>query len=587
MCGSIRRVEGYDVYVFFPEKNVYKTVIITQCFGAFLYVMVCHLFLYLRYQQEQKDREKNAEQLRTIRSISRIYTFALLMDLSTDCWKTVKSVDYLGDVAGYGCNVSMMLRNYAYLVLDVSEQEAFLQFSNVTDMNARIAGNNYICSIMQTQTGKWNQLMFVPQKYDHEGKLQEVLFVCRDVTADKMRELQYQNSLRKSVEDAERASIAKTDFLRRMSHDIRTPINGIKGMIEISRYYADDETKQEECRRKIMSATSFLLDLVNNVLDMNKLESGEVRLEKKQFHLLDLLRETISLVEMQAVERNVALQVEICEGAHWDVMGSPVHLRQVLQNIISNAIKYNRAGGSVSVRVQEIVSTEQTATFEFVCQDTGIGMSEEFQKCAFEPFAQENASARTSYAGTGLGLSIAKELTEKMGGSIHFVSELGKGTTFTIQFCFQKAEHVEEIEIIGNENLRLDGVNLLLVEDNDLNMEIAEFILENAGARVKKAWNGKEAVDCFMEAEEGAYDVILMDIMMPIMDGLEATRRIRSLERKDAKKIPIFAMTANAFSDDKERSLQAGMNEHVSKPIEEKQLIRYIRKYIINHTASM
>lgn len=587
MCGSIRRVEGYDVYVFFPEKNVYKTVIITQCFGAFLYVMVCHLFLYLRYQQEQRDREKNAEQLRTIRSISRIYTFALLIDVSTDCWKTVKSVDYLGNIAGHGCNVSMMLRNYAYLVLDVSEQEAFLQFSNVKDMDERIAGNTYICTIMQTQTGKWNQLMFVPQKYDHEGKLQEVLFVCRDVTADKMRELQYQNSLRKSVEDAERASIAKTDFLRRMSHDIRTPINGIKGMIEISRYYADDETKQEECRRKIMSATSFLLDLVNNVLDMNKLESGEVRLEKKQFHLLDLLRETISLVEMQAVERNVSFQMEVCEGEHWDVMGSPVHLRQVLQNIISNAIKYNRAGGSVSVRVQEIASTEQTATFEFVCQDTGIGMSEEFQKRAFEPFAQEDASARTSYAGTGLGLAIAKELTEKMGGSIHFVSELGKGTTFTIQFCFQKAERVEEIEIIGNENLRLDGVNLLLVEDNDLNMEIAEFILENAGAHVKKAWNGKEAVDCFMEAEEGAYDVILMDIMMPIMDGLEATRHIRSLERKDAKKIPIFAMTANAFSDDKERSLQAGMNEHVSKPIEEKQLIRYIRKYMINHKASM
>ena len=551
---------------------------------------ICHglsSFLYLRYQQEQKDREKNAEQLRTIRSISRIYTFVLLIDFSTDCWKTVKSVDYLGDVAGHGCNVSMMLRNYASLVLDMSEQEAFLQFSNVKDMDERIAGNTYICTIMQTQNGKWSQLMFVPQKYDHEGKLQEVLFVCRDVTADKMLELQYQSNLRKSVEDAERASIAKTDFLRRMSHDIRTPINGIKGMIEISRYYAGDETKQEECRRKIMSATSFLLDLVNNVLDMNKLESGEVRLEKKQFHLLDLFQETISLVEMQAVERNVALQVEICEGEHWDVMGSPVHLRQVLQNIISNAIKYNRAGGSVFVRVQEIASTEQTATFEFVCQDTGIGMSEEFQKRAFEPFAQENASARTSYAGTGLGLSIAKELTEKMGGSIHFVSELGKGTTFTIQFCFQKAEHVETMEMANNDNLRLDGVNLLLVEDNDLNMEIAEFILENAGADVTKAWNGKEAVDCFMEAEEGAYDVILMDIMMPIMDGLEATRRIRSLERKDAKKIPIFAMTANAFSDDKERSLQAGMNEHVSKPIEEKQLIRYIRKYMINHKASM
>ncbi len=580
LCGDVRRVEGYDIYIFFPEVKVYSTFIMTESFGIILYVLACILFLFLRYKQEEKNREKSAEQLRTISSISRVYSFVLLIDLGTDSWKVLKSADKMESALSQGSDVKYMLKRYAEHVLTEAYQEDFLRFSDMADMAARVAGKTYVSCVMEEKNAKWEQLFFVPQKYDEDGKLQEVIFLCRDVSTEKKKEIHYQNSLRRSVEHAERASVAKTDFLRRMSHDIRTPINGIKGMIEISRYYAGDEEKQEECRQKIVSASSFLLDLVNNVLDMNKLESGQVRLEQKPFDLLELFRETVSLVEVQAVECQVDFQVDVCKGVHWNVLGSPLHLRQILQNIMSNAIKYNREGGTVHVSVEETGSTRKMAIFVFTCQDTGLGMSEEFQKRAFEPFAQENASARTSYAGTGLGLPIAKELTEKMGGSIHFTSQQGQGTTFTIELHFKLADHVEDKEDSEDQDICLDGIHVLLVEDNDLNMEIAQFILENAGAAVTKAWNGQEAVDCFLQSEGGTYDIILMDIMMPVMDGLDAARCIRSLDRSDAKSVPIFAITANAFSDDKERSYKAGMNEHISKPIIKKDLLRIMKKYI-------
>ncbi len=579
-CGEKKWAEGYDLYLFFPETSVYATAIMSESYGAMLYILICFVFLFLRYKQEEKNREKSAEQLRTISSISRVYTFVLFIDLKTDSWKILKSIKKMDREESQGAGVRYMLKRYAENVLTEGSQEDFSRFADMSDMAARLAGKTYVSCVMEGKNAKWEQLLFVPQKYDENGELQEVVFLCRDVTTEKKKKLHYQNKLRLSVEHAERASVAKTDFLRRMSHDIRTPINGIKGMIEISRYYAGDEKKQEECRQKIVNASSFLLDLVNNVLDMNKLESGQVRLEEKPFDLLELFEETVSLVEVQAVESKVDLQVDSPRGSHWKVLGSPLHLRQILQNIMSNAIKYNREGGSVHVSVEETGSTKKMATFVFTCQDTGLGMSEEFQKRAFEPFAQENVSARTSYAGTGLGLPIAKELTEKMGGSIDFFSRQGQGTTFTIQLRLRLADRVGEDEESEDEDIRLDGVKVLLVEDNDLNMEIAEFILENAGATVTKAWNGQEAVDCFLRSEGGTYDIILMDVMMPVMDGLDAARCIRSLDRPDAKTIPIFAMTANAFSDDKERSYRAGMNEHISKPIIKEDLLRIMKKYV-------
>lgn len=409
-----------------------------------------------------------------------------------------------------------------------------------------------------------------------------MLIANRDVTEEKQRELEAQRKLEKTAEDARRANAAKTDFLRRMSHDIRTPINGIQGMVEISRHYVSDEVKQEECRQKILDASGFLLDLVNNVLDMNKLESGEIRLESVPFDLEKLLRETNSVIEIQASERGVALHDHGIHADHTHFIGSPLHLRQVLQNIESNAVKYTPEGGSVTVGCNETAAENGIATLEFFCTDTGIGMSEEFQKHAFEPFAQENATARTAYLGTGLGLVITKELVEQMGGTIGFRSRQGKGTTFVIQLplridtaAVSKAAAEEQQAASGS----VQGMNVLLAEDNDLNMEIAQFLLESEGAKVTQAWNGREAVELFAASEPGTYDVILMDVMMPVMGGLEATRIIRGMKRPDAASVPIFAMTANAFQDDIQRSRAAGMNEHLTKPLDSRALLAMIARY--------
>ena len=394
------------------------------------------------------------------------------------------------------------------------------------------------------------------------------------------REQSYQQQLKDAARKAESANRAKTEFLQRMSHDIRTPINGIRGMVEIARHYRGDEARQEECLDKIMSASGFLLELVNNVLDMNKLESGEVQMENKPFDVCDLVEEAAVIIEAQTVEKTVTLHKEIHHDGHCHVFGSPLHVRQVLQNLLGNAVKYNKVGGEIFLTSREIALTEDTVTFEFTVRDTGKGMSEAFQQRAFEPFAQEEASARSSYVGTGLGLAIVKELVEKMGGEITLQSEKNVGSTFTVRLTFKQdkdAQRADDDAHGGAVSIR--GTKVLLVEDNDLNMEIAEFMLQNEGVVVTKAADGRQAVDAFAASKPGDIDVILMDVMMPVMDGLEAARRIRSLNRPDAKTIPIFAMTANAFADDAERSRQAGMNEHLTKPLDAQVLLKTIGKY--------
>lgn len=397
-------------------------------------------------------------------------------------------------------------------------------------------------------------------------------------------ELEYQKKLEQAIREAEQANRAKTDFLRRMSHDIRTPINGIRGMIEIGNHFPEDVQKQRECREKIWEASGFLLDLVNDVLDMNKLESGNIQLEEVSFHLSDVLHEVSSIIEVQAKEHGLSFRTVQEHGTHWNLIGSPLHLRQLFMNVLGNAVKYNKKNGSVSLSCREVSSDEETAVFEFVCADTGIGMGEEFQKSIFEPFAQENEAVHTSYSGTGLGLSIVKALVERMNGTITFDSEKGKGTTFYITIPFQidknppaEEEKPEEISCGAG---KLEKIPLLLVEDNELNMEIAEFMLENEGALVTKAWNGKEAVEMFEKSAPGTYPVILMDLMMPVMDGLEAARTIRSMAREDAASVAMIAMTANSFSDDVESCREAGMNEHLSKPLDFGKLTETIKKYI-------
>ena len=398
------------------------------------------------------------------------------------------------------------------------------------------------------------------------------------------KEEKFKKELLIAAKKAEAANRAKTEFLQRMSHDIRTPINGICGMVDIAEYYADDMEKQTEYREKVKSASHLLLEMLNDVLDMSKLESDEVMLEEIPFNLSSICEEVLVVVEQMAIEQNIRFMWEKKEITHCGLIESPAHVKRILMNILSNAVKYNRENGSIYISCRELISEQQDmATIEFVCRDTGIGMTDEFQKHIFEPFAQEHTGSRTKFAGTGLGMPITKKLVEKMGGTITFESEEGVGTKFVIRIPFKidmEADQRKEQENVSEKSIK--GLHILLAEDNELNMEIAEFMLQNEGADVTKAWNGQEAVELFRKSKPGEFDVILMDIMMPVMNGYEATKLIRSLDREDARMIPIIAMTANAFTEDRLRAKEAGMDEHIPKPVDVKLLLKVIHKLMEN-----
>ena len=405
----------------------------------------------------------------------------------------------------------------------------------------------------------------------------------RSYEAEHLRQQRaYQIELEQAAHKAEAANVAKTEFLQRMSHDIRTPINGIRGMVEIGNHYSDDPDKQAECRRKIWDASGLLLELVNEVLDMGKLESGEIILEHRPFNMVKLLTGLRDVLEKQAAGRGIKIICEDIALPHPELIGSPVHVKRLMMNIMSNAVKYNKDNGTITVTLQELRCEGGKAWICFTCADTGIGMSEEFQKHIFEPFTQEALDARSTYGGTGLGMSITKSLVDKMDGTITFESKQGVGTTYVITLPFEINRDAEPQP--GHEKSMdastLQGMRVLLVEDNDLNLEIAQFLLENAGMKVTTARNGQQAVDTFAAAAPGSFDAILMDVMMPVMDGYEATRTIRRLDRPDAGSIPILAMTANAFTEDRRRAYEAGMNEHLTKPLETELVLKTLAKYV-------
>ena len=395
------------------------------------------------------------------------------------------------------------------------------------------------------------------------------------------REQEYQKTLKAAVLKAESANLAKTEFLQRMSHDIRTPINGIRGMVEIGDRCPEDMARQADCRKKIWEASTLLLELVNEVLDMGKLESGELVLEEIPFDLIPLLDAVSVPLEQTAKRRGIRIECRSREVQHTALVGSPIHLKRLLMNLLSNAVRYNKDNGSVTLSCRELETKGNTAWFEFTCADTGIGMSEAYQQHLFEPFTQEHSTARSTYGGTGLGMSITKSLVDKMGGTITFTSKQGEGTTFRVILPFRICQPGELPPQVTKAPApdALQGMRLLLVEDNTLNMEIAAFMLENVGAELTEAQNGQEALDIFRESPAGFFDAILMDVMMPVMDGYQATRAIRALERPDAAAVPIVAMTAHAFADDRQRAYEAGMTAHLAKPLESAVLIRTLQRW--------
>lgn len=391
-----------------------------------------------------------------------------------------------------------------------------------------------------------------------------------------LQERDYGDKLEKAAREASSANSAKTEFLRRMSHDLRTPINGIRGMVEVGNANADDLQKQTECRSKIWTASGLLLDLANEALDMSRLESGQVDLNLVPTDMVALNREVCDILERQAEERLVTI---ICDQRTLDhpyARVSVTHLKRLLLNIAGNAVKYNRQGGYVRLTCREVEPVDGVPVYEYAIADNGIGMSEEFQQHLYEPFSREEQQVEGASSGTGLGASIAKQLVELMGGTMSFTSALGQGTTFTICLPFEKCKSSEipqAVRVDAGDSDVLQGLRVLLVEDNDLNAEIAQFTLDRAGAVVTHVKDGESAVETFAASALHEYDVVLMDIMMPGIDGLEATRQIRALDREDAATTPIIAVSANAFADDRRLSREAGMNAHLSKPVSSQDLV--------------
>lgn len=391
-----------------------------------------------------------------------------------------------------------------------------------------------------------------------------------------LQERDYGDKLAKAAREASSANSAKTEFLRRMSHDLRTPINGIRGMVEVGNANANDLQKQTECRSKIWTASGLLLDLANEALDMSRLESGQVDLNLVPTDIVALNREVCDILERQAEERLVTI---ICDQRTLDhpyARVSVTHLKRLLLNIAGNAVKYNRQGGYVRLTCREVEPVDGVPVYEYTIADNGIGMSEEFQQHLYEPFSREEQQVEGASSGTGLGASIAKQLVELMGGTMSFTSALGRGTTFTICLPFEKCKSSEipqAVRVDAGDSDVLQGLRVLLVEDNDLNAEIAQFTLDRAGAVVTHVKDGESAVETFAASAPHEYDVVLMDIMMPGIDGLEATRQIRALDREDAATTPIIAVSANAFADDRRLSREAGMNAHLSKPVSSQDLV--------------
>lgn len=406
--------------------------------------------------------------------------------------------------------------------------------------------------------------------YKMEGKKQILGGYHGDVTKLVLEERNRQQELKKAKEAAERANVAKTSFLSRMSHDIRTPLNGIIGLLKIDEQHADNRELVDANREKIRVSADHLQSLINDVLQMSKLENGEFNLEYEALDLNQLSRDVLTIVEMRAAEAGITLEYgkDSDEVKYPYVYGSALHLRQIFVNVYSNAIKYNHVGGRIMTHFKLLGQEEDQVRYEWQISDTGIGMKPEFLEHIFEPFAQERTDARSIYRGTGLGMSIVKSLIDRMGGTIEVTSEEGVGSTFRIKLSFRIAAKEELIE--KKERLKegsVEGLHLLMAEDNELNAEIAKLQLEEAGAEVTVVKDGQKAVELFEKLPAATFDAILMDIMMPVMDGLSATRAIRALEREDAGEIPIIAMTANAFEEDEKKSLEAGMNAHLSKPL--------------------
>ena len=595
-----RQVYGeYYIYVFYPAREVFTDMLPVVTIAVAIYAVLCMVIMMVRRNSEKSYLEKERKQLNTIKAISSLYATSSILHLKEQRFEKIQITERAKQVLDQGREAKEAVPALANQIIAPEFRKEYVDFLNVETLAERLKEPRSLGKVFKDVNNVWHSVYLIAIDQDRNEEIKDVLVLSRNINDYKQKEEEYQEELKKIARDAEIANAAKTSFLRRMSHDVRTPVNGIRGMAMIAQRTPDAPPRMKECVQKIITSSDYLLALLDDVLSMGQLEAGHIAYEKKSYNIRKVVSDTAAFIEERALEKGIDFQMDDTGIIHEHVIGSPLHLRQVLQNVMSNAVKFNKVNGSIRVTCREYVdgrdesagdrdksekgkSDAKTVLYEFICQDTGIGIGRDFQEHVFDTFAQEEKSARThyEYLGSGLGLSIAREILEQNGGSIDFVSEKGEGTVFTIRLPIQLDMDFYKTEAgDGSAAMSVRGVKILLVEDNELNMEIARCLLEDEGAVVTEAYNGKEAVDVFAASEVGFFDVILMDIMMPEMDGLEATREIRKLKRVDAKKVPIFAMTANAFAEDAKRSLDAGMNEHLAKPLEVETVVEMICKY--------
>lgn len=533
-----------------------------------------------------QDVTRNIENERKYQNLtaatSQIYHAIYHIDLIQDRIEKLAGANQNYTPTGVVTSATAQLNDILEKLVAPSHHEIMQYFFDLTTVNDRLHGKLFISREYPSPQGIWRRATFIVQNRDTDDDVTEILYVTQIIDDYKQKELAYQQELVKAVESANQANTAKTDFLSRMSHDIRTPLNGILGMLDIAQKNETNPKTLLECHEKMRTAAFHLKALFNDVLDMQRMETDRFFLEQIPFDIRDILDNCWSMLEAQASRLDITLK-KIKPGSlkYPYLIGSPLHIRQIFMNLLSNAIKYNKPGGSISVHAEIIRQVHQNIIYKFIISDTGIGMSPEFQKHIFEPFAQEDTGARTIYKGTGLGMTIVHRLVQEMGGTIQLKSEKNVGSTFTLILPFTIDEHQPSAseETATDTPADFSDLHILVVEDNELNLEIAVFSLEAAGLNVSTAINGLEAVRLFEKSKPYEYDIILMDIMMPVMNGLDATKAIRGLSRPDATTVPIIALSANAFAEDIQKSKNAGINEHLAKPLEMDKVLEVIASY--------